>query len=345
VPNLSGLPALDVLLGLSFVYFLLSIVCSSANEAIAVALKLRARTLEHGIRSLLGGDQRAEQHAIDFYCHWRVQALMKPPTGRLKKAIEQSGPGKLSKTLERKLADRKPSYMPSRVFGLTLLDTFAPPDDDATSHDVLAQARRALASKDLPQPVRGFLVDALSEADGDVTRFRHALERPFDEVMDRASGWYKRRVQIIMFCIALVLAVAVNADTFAIGQRLWKDDALRTAVVATANKGLGSQDKAAACAKLGKNPTAVDVAASCVDQVQQLKLPIGWANGAPHGWGYGSKLIGLLITAFALTLGAPFWFDLLGKVATLRGTGPATPGGEAKGAQGAGPPAPPPEKS
>ncbi len=173
--------------------------------------------------------------------------------------------------------------MPSRVFALTLLDTFAPPDDDAKSHDLLAQARRALASKDSPQPVRGFIVDALSHAQGDVARFRQALERPFDEVMDRASGWYKRRVQIIMFCIALVLAVAVNADTFAIGQRLWKDDALRTAVVAQVNKG-----QTAACADQGGSRSPVDRAAACVDQVRQLKLPIGW-SGAPARLGVSGQ--------------------------------------------------------
>jgi hypothetical protein len=33
------------------------------------------------------------------------------------------------------------------------------------------------------------------------------------------------------------------------------------------------------------------------------------------------KLLGLLITALAMTLGAPFWFDILSKLASLRGTG------------------------
>ena len=31
--------------------------------------------------------------------------------------------------------------------------------------------------------------------------------------------------------------------------------------------------------------------------------------------------LGWLITAAAVSLGAPFWFDLLGKVANLRGSG------------------------
>lgn len=36
---------------------------------------------------------------------------------------------------------------------------------------------------------------------------------------------------------------------------------------------------------------------------------------------YGKKLLGLFITALAICLGAPFWFDLLGKLIKIRGAG------------------------
>jgi hypothetical protein len=308
VPSLTGLPALDVLFGLSFLFFLLSLVCSSINEALAVALRLRARTLEEGIRSLLGSDA----HADAFYEHWRVQALMRPLTGWHRRMG---------------LPERKPSYIPSRVFGLTMLDTLAPPPAGSETHDLVEQARTAIGTEGMPAPVRGMLRDALNEADGDAVRLRRSIERSFDEVMDRATGWYKRRIQVILFVLALVLAGALNADTLAIGQRLWKDEALRSAVVAQANKGLDSGS--AACAKRDASTTAADVAARCIDHVKELGLPLGW-SGPPHGWGYPAKGLGLLITAFALTLGAPFWFDLLGKIARLRGSGPPAAGGEEK---------------
>ena len=34
-----------------------------------------------------------------------------------------------------------------------------------------------------------------------------------------------------------------------------------------------------------------------------------------------AKLTGLAITAFAISLGAPFWFDMLSKIMNVRGTG------------------------
>ena len=52
--------------------------------------------------------------------------------------------------------------------------------------------------------------------------------------MDRVSGWYKRRTQLALFVIALTIVGAINGDSFTLAQRLWKDEALRTAVVSAA---------------------------------------------------------------------------------------------------------------
>jgi hypothetical protein len=156
------------------------------------------------------------------------------------------------------------------------------------------------------------------------------IERSFDEVMDRASGWYKRRVQLILFVIALALAGAMNADSFSIGQRLWKDDALRSSLVTQANNTVAAGK--AECAKASEGENKADAAAKCLDQVKQFGLPLGWSHATspqtvPSGFG---KVLGLLVTAFALSLGAPFWFDLLSKVSHLRGSGPPARGAEKK---------------
>jgi hypothetical protein len=313
VPSLSGSAALDVLLGLFFLYFLLSIVCSAINESIAAVLNMRARYLERGVRTLLG----REANVRHFYSQWRLRALMKPP-------------GKIFK------GPRKPSYIPSRTFALTLLDTFAPPDDETDSRDLIGRAGKALepaSDSKMNEIVRGALRDALAESRDDVDRFRASLERTFDETMDRASGWYKRRVQLILFVLALGLTCVMNADTLAIGQRLWKDDALRAAVVAQASKVV--QAGSAECAQTGAGETRADAAAKCVDAVNEFGLPLGWSHTtSPHSfWAGLGKVLGLLVTAFALALGAPFWFDLISKVSRVRGSGPPTAGAEPRPAK------------
>ena len=41
------------------------------------------------------------------------------------------------------------------------------------------------------------------------------------------------------------------------------------------------------------------------------------------GWGYiaAVKIVGILLTTIAVSLGAPFWFDMLNKLVNLRSTG------------------------
>jgi hypothetical protein len=316
--SITGNAAIDVFIGLAFLYVLLSTVSSAINEGIATALNLRAKDLEKGIKKLLGDDEAAKNA---FYTAWRIEALSKP-----KRFLEST---RLAKRIP-DLKDKKPSYIPSRVFALTLLEDVHKIDGE---FDNLHARAEALVADDGASPaIKRLLGDALREADlvseaaAKVEALRKALETSFDEAMERVSGWYKRRIQLVLFVIALALVGAINADSFAIGQRLWKDNALRTAVVAQAAKTVG--DTQAECAKSdgnGVNPTAADIAGKCLDRVRELGLPLGWSRAtSPSGWAIPGKAIGLLITAFAILLGAPFWFDLLGKVAQLRGAG-ATP--------------------
>ncbi len=89
---------------------------------------------------------------------------------------------------------------------------------------------------------------------------------------------------------------------------------MRAAVVAQARQAAQEEDPAA-----------------LAENVDELAIPLGWdfAGGAqdlPGGWeAWFGKAIGLLLTAAAVSLGAPFWFDLLGKVARLRATGAPPP--------------------
>lgn len=51
--GLFGSTILEVVLGLAFIYTLLSLLCSSINELLAGFLKLRARNLEKAIQNIL----------------------------------------------------------------------------------------------------------------------------------------------------------------------------------------------------------------------------------------------------------------------------------------------------
>ena len=106
------------------------------------------------------------------------------------------------------------------------------------------------------------LVSLASDAVKDRDQLRAEIEHWFDSAMDRVSGWYKRRTQLVICALSLVVTIGLNVNTVSIADRLMSDDGIRAAL---------------------------------------------------GGW---------LITFLALALGAPFWFDALGKIAGLRATGP-----------------------
>ena len=63
-------------------------------------------------------------------------------------------------------------------------------------------------------------------------------------------------------------------------------------------------------------------------ELERTNLPIGWneaafatvAARAKTPGGYIELFFGYLLTAFAVTLGAPFWFDVLNRLMVIRAT-------------------------
>ena len=88
--------------------------------------------------------------------------------------------------------------------------------------------------------------------------------------MERASGWYKRKAQLVLTIVAVVFAVGLNIDSVQIATRLYNDDAVRTAVTAKVDTFRAPQQ-----------------AADAVSDVKQLQLPVGWGTNTPKdlkGW-------------------------------------------------------------
>jgi hypothetical protein len=56
---------------------------------------------------------------------------------------------------------------------------------------------------------------------------------------------------------------------------------------------------------------------------QNGQFNLGWGKLPQDVGGWLLKIIGLTITTLAVSLGAPFWFDVLKNLANMRSTGPA----------------------
>jgi hypothetical protein len=302
VPDLTGIPALNLAVGLAFIFLLLSLLASTIQEFIAAFLGLRARTLEQGLRNMLAGD---EDVLAAFYEHPLIDTLYR---GEVKKT--DLGKGALRRT-------KGPSYVSPRAFATFVLDAMAP---SAGQLNVFKTA--ANTTETLPEPVKGRLQPLLNEAGNDLERYRKSVEAWYDDSMARVSGWYKRKTQVLLLVIGTVLVLALNANTLTMANRLWSDETVRAAIVQQSDKASSKPDGDDSRERLAN-------AADDVASVAKLGVPMGWTGDAKPKWGgtgWVTTVFGWMLTILAISLGAPFWFDTLSRLSRLRSSGkPETP--------------------
>lgn len=283
-------------------FLLLSLVCSAISELVAQALGMRSANMVKWLRQVI----KTPEDIKKFYDSPLIKSLTIPkpdPSNLVSKSF--------SKIVDRFVPERgKPSYVPARTFALTLMNL----------------------GNDFPDgQMKDALLYLMKEAKDDSEKLRANIEEWYDGAMDRVSGWYKRKTQVVLLVIAVVVAVTLNADSFEIGDRLWRDDALRTSV-AEAAQTLIDEDNAAVTTPDGDAATTPDANAAATPdakvvaalaEVEDLGIPLGWDwDERPRDLqSWLTKLGGLIFTALALSLGAPFWFDALNKVVNLRGSG------------------------
>ena len=293
--NMSGIfgsTVLDTAVGLILVYLLLSLICTTINEWISGIFSTRGKFLAQGISRLLAGQKLpgpAGEATVDllqgFYAHPLVTSMVE--------VHDLSHPEK----------DTHPSYIDPRGFASALMDLVTPKKLGSITFADLESG-----IKDLPDGrVKTALLALVQNANGDLDRAQRNIEAWYNAAMDRVNGWFKRHMQLVTVAVAISLALATNADTFKISSRLWSDPAYRELAVDRAKLDVAQS--------AGQKPDSKQDAAF-------LENVLGWQNQGPiSGVGIFEKILGLFLTIVAISLGAPFWFDVLNKLVNLRSAG------------------------
>jgi len=289
-----GSTILDLAVGLIFTFLIISLITSTATEAISSASGWRANTLLQGIKDLLN-DQNFTGLALSLYNH----GLINP---------QSSG-------VAEKLADltTKPSYIDAKQFATALTEltgissgvSLPVPQDkvDAVVTDLKGKINGTVTDAQLKQVLNG-IVD---RAGGDINKINSGIADWFNQSMQRVAGAYKRKTQLWTIVIALILTIAFNLDAVRVALALWDQPMILKSLPQLASS---------------VSPT------DALKQFQGLGLPFGWDNDAiayikdttngPH-WIFA--IVGWIVTALSALFGAPFWFDALQKFVQLRGAG------------------------
>lgn len=365
---------IDIAIGISFVFAVLSVIASAVVEAVSTVLSLRAVTLRRAIERLLKDSLMTEK----LYTHPLIDGLTSDD-------------------------DSDPAYIPSELFARALIDVIAAWDDEkdkvippqqwgmlkatvlipwravrrffrnlwprtnapSQAPDVmitdLEQLRARFAKVQGIDPALRTALSALL-SDERVKTHDDAIHRIatwFDHTMEGVGGWYKRTVTLLIAIVSMVLAIGLNVDAFVVVDSLSKDAVLRQSVATLVTDSIkaNSSDvttigeaieerKAAAKATLEEAAKAEEErktaellrkrVVNLKHSLDSLGMPMGWPEGTQ--WfcrggeaepcdprllpvtflGWARRLAGWIFTAVAMSLGAPFWFDLLNKFVNLR---------------------------
>lgn len=334
---MSGFPIIDLIAGMIFIYFLLSIISSSVVEIILTYVKARAKLLEAWLCGIFDKPTKVGDQTIPL-----GQAIMDHCT-----VTVLSGKGK------------SPSYIDARNFASALLEklTFDPTRPNSIATDLNTFISKIEQTNDLSLELkRVFLTYAYEARDkykevavktaSDVEIFRGKIENWYDTSMDRLTGDLKRKYsRPFTMIVAIITALLLNADSINIAKYLYRNTDATTAIAEQAYKAAADSTNVfnqRIAAMQNANDTTVaqlkQTLQSGVDNIKEAKatleenLPFGWNTAYfttlfPPGnfWagilGILAKITGIAATVFAIMMGAPFWFDLLNKVSNLRGTG------------------------
>jgi len=314
---------LEVVIGLVFVWLVISVATLEVQNRISIILNWRADLLEKTIHDMLKDPDLVKK----LYNHPLIQQLT--PRDKNNKL-------------------KRPDYIPNPLFASVAFEVImnAGKEGDTIPVSMMSIESMRESAKNLaitnPPLARTFL-HMIPNLEKDVenfeqiiTGYRLNMEDWFHNVMGQASTIYKQRAQLIAFVVGLGIAIFLNIDTINIAQKLWQEPTTRAVLVAQA------QTQAA----------EPDVPASDIlVKTQNLAFPLGWTTtlstnqncgligaenyqlvirsagkcllltGFPalnNGWGLLVKLCGYLLSAFAAAQGAPFWFDILRKLVGIR---------------------------
>lgn len=342
---MTSFPILDLIAGMIFIYFLMSIICNAIFEGFSALRRLRAGMLEKWLKSNL------PNVAGYFLDHTMINGL--------------SAKGKST------------AYISPGNFSLVLLDAIVKETgtipsslaDLAKMLDELALKNKDLLPEELQRSLKLFIVEAQQaslKAGQMKTEFElyHALvETWFDSQMERVGGVYKRYASYATFIIALAATFILNVDSISIAKYLYSNKDAREALAEVAYKApsdtvykaqvnrIKTQDSTVTKTKDGLG-TIITIVKNNIITIDSNKskiatlIPIGWNTEAEYKVFMAEhhqkphddkdkhndnnlgiimlfvvlKFFGLLVTVFAVCLGAPFWYDVLGKVANLRNT-------------------------
>ncbi|MBK7213584.1 MAG: hypothetical protein IPH88_09910 [Bacteroidales bacterium] len=320
-------PIIDLVILLTFTYFTSSLILSSINEGISQGIfHLREKNLKKAIEILFISDAWKSFVKTDFLNSPHIRSLMKTK-------------------------NKYPTYIPSNNFFLFVIEKIG------AENYKQGQLQAAIKNANLPNEFKSVLMDLAAQGDNRLDLFERNLTKYYDDALDHSTIWYRKNIRRILLLTGFILAVALNIDTIKIANDALtntKDlshtvdkiidhlpnfdvgkDSTATVKIRN-NKGEVTIVQQLAPVNAAPDTIVRQTEVSGFKNAGKVQLSYEEATGYFLGYkdgdfrkewfesgisGFLEKLLGVLITAFAVQLGSNFWFDIMKKALSMRSPG------------------------
>ena len=332
----------EVAIGLALVFFLVATIAAAVNQVISRWTDARTKTLWQSLATLLapaptveGSIAAAAPEALPAGADIGTLTAIKMGLGR----VDARPRGMTNDPLDELLATpsiraldpvsepgkpTKIDNIPPQVFAAALLELAkikGSQDSDSVETKLMG-----LAAAYPNTPISTFAASIASGIGNDLDRFFDTAGSWFDGQMSRLSEVYRKNTRWILLLIGIFAAVLFNVDAIQVGNTLRDDSNLRAGVL-TISEQIGDTGVTADCkVAAGEEDRDLKCAREALSSLNGLEVPIigTWTwDTWKKGWTDNTfwHVVGLLLTAGAVSLGAPFWFDTLKRLAGFRRSG------------------------
>lgn len=291
-------PYIDTALSILFILVLMSLIASYLNEAWVDRFNYRGRFLRKMLEEIFTDPINRDFTSL-LYKHPLISGLYEK--------------GK-----------KMPVYIPTHFFSRALIETMAYYADNQCI--TFKQDEKTLEITPVIQNTSQGLFEKFGEA---ITELKHSQlkillnsflvnsstknellkesENWFNAYMTQGSYWYKAKMQTRLFIVSILLVIFTQFDIIITTQQIFNNDILREKISNAAV--LFSQENKSISAMDGQSAKVI------MEELEKdIKLPLGW-DSQPFQW---RNIFGWLLSAVLISFGAPFWFDLLGKIVNVR---------------------------
>jgi hypothetical protein len=269
------LPSLDVFISLVTIYIVLALSVSALTEIITRLVGLRSIGLRSGIRSILQ-DPNVKGLTDETKKFWNSSIIKSATDG-----------------------DPSPNSLDALTFATATLATAGLDISRSTG-----QAKAMIATAQIDSHLKDVLTGLADRSLSRGTTLHDELAQHFDATMEKIGRWYRHWTQAIAFVLAVILTVYVNANTLdQLHQLTVHPEARLELAKIQASGSADAADRARAIRNLE------DLDAIITSDTMNGKTLRPEFISAPL-----RTIVGLLITILAVSLGAPFWFDVLSRI-------------------------------